>query len=36
MGRPGIAGKQKNPATQGSGGRRVRRSDPGPSDGGWP
>ena len=35
MGRPEIAGKHKNPATQGDFSRRVRRPDPGASDGGW-
>ena len=36
MGRPGMAGKQQNPMTHCGGRRRVRRPDPGASDGGWP
>ena len=36
MGRPEMAGKHKNQVTQGGGNRRVRRSDPRASDGGWP
>ena len=34
MGLPGMADKQQNPTTQGGGSRRVRRLDPGASDGG--
>ena len=33
---PKVVGKYKNPATQVGGSRRVRRPDPGASDGGWP
>ena len=36
MGRPEVAVKGQNPATQGGGCRRVRRPYPGTSDGGWP
>ena len=36
MGRPEMAGKHKNPATQICCGRRLRGPDPGASGGGWP
>ena len=36
MGRPEMAGKHKNPATQVGGRRRLRRPNPGASGGGWP
>ena len=36
MGRPRMAEKHQNPATQGGGRRRLRRPDPGGSGGGWP
>ena len=36
MGRPGISGKHQNPATQGGGGRRLRRPDPGAFSYSWP
>ena len=36
MGRPEMAGKHKNQATQDGGSRRVRRPDPGASSGGFP
>ena len=36
MGWPEMAGKHKNPMTQGGDSRRVRLPDPGASDGGWP
>ena len=36
MGWPGMAGKQKNPATRGDGRRRVRRLDSGASEADWP
>ena len=36
MGRPGMAGKHQNLATQGGGYCLLRQPDPGASDGGWP
>ena len=36
MGRPRMAGKHQNPATQGGRRRRLRRPDPGAFGGGWP
>ena len=36
MGRPGMAGKQRKPTTHRGGRSRVRRPDPGASDGGLP
>ena len=36
MGKLGMAGKWRNPVTQGGGRRRVRRPDLGASDGGLP
>ena len=36
MGRPGMAEKKQNPTTQGGARRRVRRPDPGASDGDRP
>ena len=36
MSRPEMAGKHKNPATQGGGSHLDRRLDPGASGSGWP